>query len=293
MKKIEVFPIFFILSLFLFFQSCSKDEREIKINLYAAQPLTLENEEFAGEEIISLLEPILCQESKIAVRPNLVIHRLDIENAEPQTVSFPLSKAGEMRRKLNFLSFKHYVQEFKENGAKAPNTNYLYQEGTLSAEESSFELNGDGIWYCCGETSNRQYSSMESLILALNDTLCQPSFNDLSIDIFYNPDKGSFKSINVGKSTDVAEVLNILGNADEPPVDRFNRVEDYLSMFSNDADVKILGQVSGKIIDEPIAIKDYMERIAMFKSLDRIEVVEALKNDDGKIWEVRLIEHHN
>ena len=46
-------------------------------------------------------------------------------------------------------------------------------------------------------------------------------------------------------------------------------------------------------LDADIILPDnYFERIAFYQTLENIEIIDALKNRDGKIWEVRLIEHH-
>lgn len=91
---------------------------------------------------------------------------------------------------------------------------------------------------------------------------------------------------------DMIEVeINAIGNKNNTSNARLGLIDDYLKYFTRDSDVVILGKNSGGTLDI-IPIKDYLERIAYFKTLDGIEVKEMMLNDDGLIWELRIVENH-
>jgi len=285
----------------LAFYGCSKEERELTINLYSNTPLTQESDQNAGENLISMMAPYSCQEYEIAVKPKVIVHRLDLTNTPTVALEFPLSKGGELRKKLNFLSFKHYAQEFKKNGTEIPNSNLLHKEGDQKPNMNNLNIDATNVWYCCGREGDRQFASIEALLQTLQDSMCSPSFTATAIDLLYTQNVTNKTPIIPATSSEpptpqiqtmVTAALNELGNADQPTAERIKQVEKYLAMFTADADVMILGHSTDKPIEEPIAVKDYMERISMFKSLESIEVVEALANNEGKVWEIRLKEYH-
>lgn len=86
--------------------------------------------------------------------------------------------------------------------------------------------------------------------------------------------------------------INAIGNRNNTTNSRLELIDDYLNNYTKDADVIILGKNSGNTL-EIIPIKDYLERIAYFKTLKFIEVKEMLLDDKGLIWELRIIENHN
>lgn len=91
---------------------------------------------------------------------------------------------------------------------------------------------------------------------------------------------------------DMIEVeINAIGNKNNTSNARLGLIDDYLKYFTRDSDVVILGKNSGGTLDI-IPIKDYLERIAYFKTLDGIEVKEMMLNDEGLIWELRIVENH-
>ncbi len=299
MKRITSFLLLGFLA--ALFPSCDKEERALTINFYSTQALTEEKDQFVSEELITLLAPLSCQESDIVVRPNLIVHRLDLNETPSLEITFPLSKSGELRRKMNFLSFKHYKKEFEDNGVKTQNSELLYQEGTQPADFGSAELDVSQFWYCCNTDTQgmNQYASVESLKVAITDSLCQESFTASEISIIYSPkinDGVNLPLTAVGAppkdDLNLSVAFNEIGNADAPPAERIQLLDQYLPLFTEDADVIILGNKSGRIVAEPIGIQDYLERIAMFKSIESIEIVEVMKNDGGEVWEVRLKEYH-
>jgi len=299
MKKISIVLLVIYSSICI--SACkSKEERTLGIHVYAVQPFTQEDDQYANAELVALQEPIACEKSNIAVTPNVVVHRLDITNTPSEAISFPLSKSGEFRKRIDFLSFKHYKGEFEKNGQRTPNSKLLYQPGNQVPNMSDLQIDGSEVWYCCGKEGNRQYRTIEDLMNALQDSLCMPGFDRPQINVLYNQEKiivdpvdpEKITTSNPSIHTTILAALNELGNADQPTTERIQLVEQYYNLFTTDADIVVLGNSTGKIIDEPIPVKEYMERIAMFKSLESIEIVEVLTNDEEKVWEVRLKEYY-
>ena len=82
----------------------------------------------------------------------------------------------------------------------------------------------------------------------------------------------------------------MVGNKNAPPEERINSIEHHLPLFSDDAMVKETGENGTSF--EPVPIKEYFKKIALYRSLKKIEIIEALQNEEGEYWEVRLREHH-
>ena len=280
--------------------SCSKkDTGKVQLNLYLNGPLTNAQDAKMPKEVVNLLAPRVCGEANTFV--NLTVYRYDFEPVQSENIKIPLSRANEVRKKFGFLAFEHYAMDFKSNANDFSNSAILSKEseGNTDAGLGSILSSADLTFLCCGffseesTAAQRMQNDYDLLLQELNDSLCSKS-TDRTFNFIYNVAPAVLpESIpNNGQSdgSSIAMVFDQIGNADVDPNERLNTVPEVLELFSDNAAI-IVEETNGTAF-APSPVVDYLEKIALFRSLEQIEILETKMNDAGLCFEVRLIEHH-
>ena len=133
------------------------------------------------------------------------------------------------------------------------------------------------------------------MIQEIGDSICNQRI-DKSFNFIYNhtpngiqiPD---FDNENVDRQPiNIAMVFDQIGNGDIDPEERLNIVPQMLELFSDNAEI-IVEEAHGTAF-EPAPVEAYLEKIALFRSIEQIEIIDAKTNSQGLCFEVRLREHH-
>lgn len=293
-----------------------KKGKNISVRLYISEPITAANDSLMPKEILKLIEPIECQNKQNGII-KLTVYRYDHDPMKSEVIEIPYTGANKMRKNLNMISYKHYKKEFNDNSATFPNYKIFYEPvGNVSLEkqaeaEAAIMNSPQSTFLCCGEDlffNNNQaitYSeNFNKLVSSLKDSICSTK-EVVSYKIIYHKVAGSEPPVieasntvernqqtqqNSSAEIKVEEIFNTIGDMNVDPNERIELVPKYLSSFAENAYVKVIGTNGTSFEPEPI--KDYLKKIAFFRSLKKIEIIEALKNNNGEYWEIRLKEHH-
>ena len=302
----------FFIAVFMMITSCGKrtTTSEINIDLYLNAPLTKESQEYVSDDIVKLLAPIDCNSEK-GIIPKLVVHRIDLDPSIRADVTIPFSKANQIRKSWNLFSFKHYQEDYKSSFKKVLNIPVFFKEGSQVEVKQFTDLDNKGITFTCcqnnsGSSSSGYFSSFEELYLELINKTC--SSEDVNnVNVIYKmmtkepvnfPEDNTPNVNNEGKDevvppnlyASISDIFNSLGNNNIDPKTRLSRIAEYDTLFASNCYVKEIG--ANNTAFEPIPIADYLERLAINRSLDSIEIIEALADDQGKFWEIRVKENH-
>lgn len=280
------------------FLSCSKkDTANVQLNLYLDGPLTSAEDKKMPKEVLDLLAPRACGETNTLI--DLTIYRYDFSPVQSENITIPLSRANQMRETMGFLAFEHYATDFKENSSKFPNAAIFHKEGEAAVTDINSVVSGaDLTFLCCGffpeESSDehRMQSNYDLMVQELNDSLCSQTM-DRTFNFIYS----SVPADGIPPppppplpDNNIAMVFDQIGNSEIDPEERLNTVPEVLGLFSPSAAVIV--EETGGTAFEPAPIETYLEKIALFRSLEQIEILDAKTNAEGLCFEVRLREHH-
>jgi hypothetical protein len=114
-----------------------------------------------------------------------------------------------------------------------------------------------------------------SLISAEEDKIIEIDLPSTPIDeIKSNLNEENSNEIILNKNQVELELNEIADKNTESKI-RLGKINGFLNWFSNDAEVRILGNESGSTL-EIIPVKEYLDRIAYFKTIESIQVFENL-----------------
>ena len=288
-----------LVALALCLGSCKKNKtRNVNIDLHTDAPLSSENDQLLPKEILKLLEPIECEGADNAI-VTITVHRHDFNPVKTAAIEIPVSGASALRKKLNMLAFEHLKAEYANNSAAFPNVEILYApaDGTGSGDLPAGQ---DNVTFsCCGESGGQQDAvpglakNFDALVAMIRDSICAaaaPAFSVIYQQRGAAPPAISTGSPAPASSASIEAVFNEIGDKNTDPEKRLEMIAGKMSLFAPNALVKEIGDAGTS--SEPFPVAEYLEKIALYRSLDRIEVVEALQNDQGLYWEIRLKEHH-
>ena len=265
---------------------CGTPTNMIHLNFHLKEPLVKEKGKPIPKEIIDLLEPRKCGVANYLV--TMTVYRYDLNPVKSEQITIPLSKGNELRDQLGFMAFEHYLADFKEqkNGISASELLFLpaEQNGVLSNHEDDIFSSGNVAFFCCGGTSNT-FNNLEELKNTLNDSICLAEDNEV-FEMVYNPNsvEGNFVS------KQLENILKYIGNKDIVPSIRLKKIDEYVSLFAADAFVQEVGKNGTDFEPEPFL--DYLSKVAKFQSIEYIEIVEVIKNEEGRYWKIRLRTKH-
>ncbi len=286
---------YFIL-LTLIMISCNNQQEFIPITFVFEKPL--HNQTKYPPYFYSIAEPFTtkCGEDKfdILLKP-IAVSRLDISNKEVATNAWYFEGMGEntVEFSKNWLS-----QYFKDTTVNA----FLLEPTIREASVEQFLFKNKESCLIYSEDSPEPtlydlpvYSKPQPLKKAMEELICKKHPENIYV-LIVSDTKLSLTD------TGGSAVAGNLGsdNPFQPLIDHSKSDEERLAeidgiitkYFTSTATVTEYG--SNKTIVEPaMPARDYMNKIALFRTLERIEIMEAEKDNSGKIWNIKVIEHHN
>jgi hypothetical protein len=304
--KTSIISTLCLVALALCLASCNKSKtRNINIDLHTDAPLSSENDKLLPKEIVKLLEPVECEGAGNAI-VTITVHRHDFNPVKTGTLEIPVSGASALRKKLNMLAFEHLKTEYANNASAFPNAEILYTaapadatgtgiDGGLSTVQENFTFT------CCHESGNQQdaaqghANNFNTLAAMIRDSICASAAPAFSV--IYQKQATGATALPLAPSepatatpSSLETVFNEIGNKNTDPEKRLELIAGKMSLFAPNALVKDIGEAGTS--SEPFPVAEYLEKIALYRSLDRIEIIEALQNDQGLYWEIRLKEYH-
>jgi hypothetical protein len=296
-----------VVALALCLGSCKKSKtRNVNIDLHTDAPLSGENDQLLPKEIVKLLEPIECEGAANAI-VTITVHRHDFNPVKTAAIEIPVSGASALRKKLNMLAFEHLKAEYTNNSLAFPNVEILYAIAPADAAGTGISgalPNGQDnfTFTCCDESGGQQGAvpglakNFDALVAMIRDSICAAAAPAFSV-IYQQQGTATSAppatypgSPAPASSAPIEAVFNEIGDKNVDPEKRLTMIAGKMSLFAPNALVKEIGDAGTS--SEPSPVAEYLEKIALYRSLDRIEVLEALQNEQGLYWEIRLKEHH-
>lgn len=281
--------LFTIIILFYFLFSCSENSlKEVNVNLFLANKISEKSDTGLPKLVLDLLKPIECPiESNIIVK--LKVHRYDFNPTKIEDVKLELDGIHALRGNLNMLSFKHNKDAYLKYASSSSNLPIFYEEAKekikdLRQKEEAITSNAIPDILCCNQSGKETQNvtlDMKNLVVTLTDSLCltdNPEF-DILLSVTNKVDMDN-----------IQDVFNEIGNSKISHEARLSMIEEHINLFSEDSYVRVIGSNGTLFAPEPI--RTYLGKIALFRSLKQIEIVEKRKNDSDKYWEIHLREIH-
>lgn len=300
----KFFFLIFLFASLLFFSCKKKGTNEVKVDLYLSTTMTAESDQYLPADLVTFLEPLECENTNNAL-VRLTVFRYDLNPMQSASIEIPLSKVNSLRKKANMLAFEHYESAYTDSKNEVPNTSIFYRPSAEQVDLNQLEAGianaSDQLLYCCGEgvVSSGVHASLEELVSALRDSICQTG--QTSFQVVYRGSNqveqptptmpGTVASAAPATDDYIRDVFNMVGDKNTDSEERLASVSHHLSLFSEQAMVTVVGPNDTEYKPEPIA--DYLNKIALFQSLDRIEIVKAQKNQEQAYFKVKLKEYHH
>ncbi len=299
-------PLLLIAAWGVQFAGCqSKGAREIRLDLHIEAPLSGPNDGGLPREVLQLLRPLECPDGPNAF-VTITVYRHDYDPPRTETLGIPLQGANQLRKSLDLLAFEHRKAEYDRNAASFPNQPIL----SMPAPDTKGGTGLEGIgtlptpgftFLCCDEQGKRTapefrvVGDFDGLLAALRDSCCSAAHTHYNI-LYRNPQANRTALPTIGDggpipSAGIEAFFNQVGDKEVDPEKRLDLLRQNLDLFAPNAYVKEVGEAG--TVSEPVPLVEYLEKIALYRSLEKIYVVEALQNEEGRYWEIRLKERHS
>lgn len=293
--------------------SCERTEvREVKATVISMAPLVKSK----GEQLPVSLYPIFypagdCESIYYRVQPTFI--RLDLKEAKfepklnlstfsgnknnPNFVRRLLQKEVLPKIRVGTPFAKPYPEEFDKAAAlqyeiDAAGGDYYYlfyaNDGRRKATFGEFPVytDGDSLQAKIGAYYCEKGDASQYLVIVLN-----PPNEDSSEE--GKPDFVENTPSDVDNQSDIKtiirKILQELSDTNQSTTKRQSKLASYLDHFAAGTDVKVYGP--NETLAKIMPIKDYLEAITYYKTIDYLELKEIIVEDD-KAWEVRLVEHY-
>jgi len=267
--------------------SCGAERHELGITFVYDKPLGENQSGYPNyfKEIALPFNASCTEESKDFLPKPINVIRLDINKTEIETNAWYFESIGD-----NTIDFSTTWLEvyFKDSLPPA----YLFEESKgIVSIESFIEKNKENTFIYSEESDLEEYegvkvfSSTKKIAEEIKGKACKNT--EGKVYVLVNPEMNEPPPI---PSNGIASIFNEIGDKEVSPDIRLNIIDDKLKTFTEDSNVKEFGKNGTLVALTPI--RDYLEKIAFYRTLEKIEVTDALKNPDGKYWEVSLVEHH-
>lgn len=288
--------IYFVLLVGFLLVSCGNKKKVIPITFVFEKPVSAQQK--YPDYFYGICEPFTnkCQETKrdVLFKP-ISISRLDISNKEVETNAWYFEDMGE-----NTVDFgKSWLsQYFKDSTIHQ----YLLEP---SARDGSIEqflsFNKDHTFIFSEDISEPNlyempvYSKIQPLKKAVAEFICTKNPESLYILILTNskqPSVGNPISSGTPPVSSDNPFLSLLDHmkSDE---ERLREVDNIINTyFTTSATVEQYGQ--NQTISEPaVSVRDYLNSIVLYRTIEKIDILKAEKDENGKIWNIKVLEHHN
>lgn len=233
-----------------------------------------------------------CAEIAIDFLPKPIkVIRLDISKKEVTTNAWYFEDIGD--NTVDFTS-TWLGEYFKDS---IPPSYLSDPVGLEISVESFIKKNQQNSFIYSEESDLKEYlgipvfNSSTKLVDAMKAHACQNK--EEKNYVLVNPEMNEINSKDdppTNASSNLTSIFNQIGKKELSPDARLAMIGGQLDLFSSDANVKEFGKNGTLVGLTPV--KDYFERIAFYRTLEKIEITKTLKNPEGKVWEVRLVEHH-
>ncbi|MEY3050217.1 MAG: hypothetical protein RLY31_2 [Bacteroidota bacterium] len=305
MKKTALPSVLLAIGALLLPACHKKQAREIRIDLHLDAPLSKPDAPLLPREITQLLQPLECPAGPNAL-VLLTVYRHDFDPPRTETVNVAANGINALRQSLNMMAFEHHLAEYERNASSFPNQPILSTPSPKDRPGAGLEgagtLQQEGFTFICCEPGNQSSSAsyrivgnFDELRTQLQDSLCAAAgtyYNILYRPVAANrPDLPTIGTQGAVPSSELEAFFNKIGDKEVDPEKRLVQLRQHLDLFAPNAYVKEIGEAG--TISEPVPLLEYLEKIALYRSLENIYVIEALKNDQGQYWEIRLKEHHS
>ncbi len=293
MKK-RIYYFTTLLMMALFFSSCDCERKELALTFIFDKPIGEASTGYPNFfKEIAIPYNVECSEEGIDFLPKPIsVSRLDLSKKEIKTTAWYFESIGD-----NTIDFSTTWLGEYFNDSLPPS--YLFEpKGNQALVETFIEKNQQNSFIYSEESDLETYLNVKvfnttgKLVEALKANACQNT--EGKFYVLVNPEmKGDHpKEVAIIKNLEegIAAIFNKLGDKEVAPEIRFNQIEEYLNLFTADANIKEFGK-NGTLVGLT-SVRDYFEKIVFYLTLEKIEITKTLKKPDGKIWEVRLVEHH-
>jgi len=298
---------YWILLLFsIIIPSCKQvSMNKVNLDLYLDEPILNKSQTEIPKNILKILEPLECGENNVIVE--LTVHRYDFDSIRTLKPEFSLSGMNSFRQMMGVLSFKHHQTIFSDNPVFDSNEIFYVQSAENHSLDNEKNIEKDDSFFYFNKNNptssnpdKQVFSDFKSLTKALRSSLCNSdktqyailyksvTNDDVKVKSVVDNDEENTESEN--EDALINKLFNKIGDKDVDPEKRLELVDQNLSLFSNNAMVKVIGK-NGTVF-RPTPIQDYLRKIAFSRSLESIDSIKGFKNEDSLYWEVRLKENH-
>lgn len=290
-KQINFLASFLLIIIFL--SSCHCDRKDLGVTFVFDKPLEESKNYPAYFQEVALPFSAECVENCIDFLPKPIsISRLDISKKEIKINAWYFEAMGDNTIDFSMLWLGTYFKDsippaylFEPQGGKVQLKSFLKKNKTntyIYSEESGLE-DYEGV---------KIFSSTKNLQEAIMAGACKNTSN--KVYVLINPTMEEGKDENddetLSSPNELTQVFNQIGEKGVSPDIRINLIDGRLGIFSEDAQVKEFGKNGTLVAMTPV--RDYLEKIAFYRTLEKIEIREALQNANNRYWEVSLVEHH-
>lgn len=283
-------------SIIVLMSSCSCDRKELGVTFVFDKPLETANKYPSYFKEIALPFSSECDEGCIDFLPKPIsVSRLDISKKEIKTNAWYFEAMGDNTVDFSTLWLGTYFTD------SIPPTYLSEPQGNKIQLESFVKKNKTNTYIYSEESGLEEfegrkiYNNTKSLQEAIMADACKNTSN--KIYVLINPtmkgeeitppdDEVSPPSL----PNEVTQVFNKIGERGVSPDIRINLIDGRIGIFSEDAQVKEFGKNGTLVAMTPV--RDYLEKIAFYRTLEKIEIKEALQNTNERYWEVSVVEHH-
>jgi hypothetical protein len=283
-----------ILGMIFLFSSCKCDRKELGITFVYDEPINETTTNYPSYfKEIAIPYMVECPEKCIDFLPKPInVSRIDISKREIKTTAWYFESIGDNTIDFSTTWLGQYFND------SLPPPYLLKPKGNKASIESFLKKNQQNSFIYSEESDLKEYlgikvfNTTNKLVEELKANACQNEVGKFYVLV--NPkmkhDNKEEDPVQNPSSEEITSIFNKLGERNTSPEVRFNLIEGNLNKFSSGANVKEFGKNGTLVGLSPI--REYFEKIAFYKTLESIEITDALKNPDGKFWEIRLVEHH-
>jgi len=271
-------------------KSCDKiDTEQIEIEIVLFEPFESSLSPLFPNEIINILKPLncLCNETKNVAFTPVVVNRKDL--SIKSTHDYLSHQTGNNAKILMVeRAFKNYFEDIHK-----PVSDSLFSsnKGNNSTFENYIEINKEKsnvfVYSTNGDFKtnfSKIYTSTADIVVAISELICKGVKGKITIVIAPNEHNPSIPN-------DLQEIFRQITDLNVSPDERMELIPVFLSQsFANNSTIEEFGENGTRVGITPT--EEYLNKIILSRSINKIEILGAPKNPEGKYWTIKIIEHH-
>lgn len=213
------------------------------------------------------------------------ITRLDISNKEIQTTAWYFEDIGDNTIEFSKLWLESYFKDsLIDNYLTLPPSKEVNLENWISNIKDSLYIFDEEseVEYFKGK---KVFNSSLELHNKIKEIACNKDVSKVTILVLEAQiPEPNFSNLNL--------VFNSIIDLDISPDQRIELIPNILeTTFSKNSTIEEIGENGTSLGITPTV--EYLNQIVLSRTINKIEIIEGKKDETGKFWTVKIIEHHN